>query len=193
MIGHGGGTWARDAAGTCLRLTILIATVVALFEPTRSFAQNITGSEFKFGVWGHDVHFLGGHEHGVDVNPEMILSSPVTDNLIADAPAWLRWALQPRPTIGGAINTARDTDQAYIGATWSWMLVSNVVNPNDGIFLGYFLGPSFNDGKSGPAPSDRQALGSHVLFREASELGYQINPTWAVSVMIDHISNGGLA
>jgi hypothetical protein len=177
----------------CRRLVIAFTAALAILFPGCSQAQNITYSEFKFGVWDHDPRLLEGKEHGVDINPEVIFGSPVSDEMIAPAPGWLRWALQPRPTVGGAINTAGETDQAYIGATWSWMLVHGILNPDDGIVLGYFFGPGFNDGKIGPAPPDRQALGSHILFREAFDLGYQINPTWEVSAYIDHISNGGLA
>jgi len=175
-----------------IALAGLLALAVGLV-PTRSQAQNITYSEFKFGVWDHDVHFLGGKEDGADINPEIIFSSPISDDMIANAPSWLRWTLQPRPTIGGAINTAGDTDQAYIGATWSWFLTQNIINPGDGIVLGYFFGPGFNDGEIQSHTSNRKALGSHVLFREAFDLGYQINPTWEISAYIDHISNGGLA
>ena len=176
-----------------LGLAVVVAAVLALLLPAPAQAQNITYSEFKFGVWDHDARFLEGKEHGADINLEYLWASPVSDEAIANAPLWLRWALQPRPTIGGAVNTAGDTDQAYVGATWSWMLVNNIINPGDGILFSYFFGPGFNDGKIGPAPDDRKALGSYVLFREAFDLGYQINPTWSVTAYIDHISNGGLA
>jgi hypothetical protein len=177
------------------RLAIAIALAVLALLPARARAQaqNITYSEFKFGVWDHDVHFLGGKEHGADINPELIFSSPITNDMIANAPPWLYWALQPRPTIGGAINTAGDTDQAYVGATWSWFLTQNIINPGDGIVFGYFFGPGFNNGEIQSHTSDRKALGSNVLFREAFDLGYQINPTWEISAYMDHISNGGLA
>ncbi|HXO01938.1 MAG TPA: acyloxyacyl hydrolase [Stellaceae bacterium] len=177
------------------KLAIAGALALAALLPTRSQAQtqNITYSEFKFGVWDHDVHFLGGKEHGADINPEVIIASPITNDMIANAPWWLYWTLQPRPTIGAAINTAGDTDQFYVGATWSWFLTQNIINPGDGIVLGYFFGPGFNDGEIQSHTSDRKALGSHVLFREALDLGYQINPTWEISVYLDHISNGGLA
>jgi lipid A 3-O-deacylase len=182
---HGG-------AGVWRGLAISAVLVIASLYPACSHAQTITYSEVKLGVWDHDVHFLGGREHGADINPELLLASPITDDMIASAPSWLQWALQPRPTIGGAFNTAGETDQYYVGATWSWMLVHNIINPDDGIVLGYFFGPGFNDGHIAGSPQ-RQGLGSHVLFREALDLGYQINPTWEVSAYIDHISNGGLA
>jgi len=173
-------------------LAIGIALVLILL-PTRSQAQNITYSEVKLGILDHDAHFLGGKEHGVDINPEVIFGSPISDDMIANAPPWLHWALQPRPTLGGAIDTAGDTDQLYFGGTWSWMLVSNIVNPEDGIVLGFFFGPGLNNGKIQSNSDDRKALGSNVLFREALDVGYQINLTWEISAYMDHISNGGLA
>jgi hypothetical protein len=169
------------------------ALCLSALMPISLQAENITYSEFKLGVWDHDVRFIGGKENGADINPEVILASPITDIMIADTPDWIRWALQPRPTIGGAINTAGATDQAYVGATWSWFLVRNLINPDDGIALGYFFGPGFNDGKIRSNTNSRKSLGSHVLFREALDIGYQINQTWEISAYIDHVSNGGLA
>jgi hypothetical protein len=174
-------------------IAIAAAFVIAALYPACSHAQNVTYTEVKLGIWDHDVHFLGGKEDGADINPELIWQSPITDDMIANAPGWLYWTLQPRPTIGAAINTAGNTDQYYVGATWSWMLVHNILNPDDGIVLGYFFGPGFNDGEIRASNDARKSLGSHVLFREAFDLGYQINPTWEISTYIDHISNGGLA
>jgi hypothetical protein len=169
----------------------LVMMLVALY-PATSRAQNITYSELKFGIWAHDPTILKGRETGVDINPEVIFASPVTDDMLANMPPWLIWALQPRPTIGAAFNTAGDTDQFYAGATWSWMLVHNLINPGDGINFSFFFGPGGNDGQLHNGTATRKALGSHILFREAFEVGYQINPTWEISVYLDHISNGGL-
>jgi lipid A 3-O-deacylase len=167
--------------------------MLAVLCPSASHAQNITYSEFKLGLWDHDSHFLEGKERGADINAEVIFASPVTNDMLATAPSWLLWALQPRPTLGGSINTAGDTDQLYLGATWSWMLTRDIINPGDGIFFSYFFGPGFNDGKISSRDPNRKNLGSHILFREAFDLGYQINPTYSISAFIDHISNGGLA
>lgn len=165
----------------------------AMLLPVASRAQNVTYNEFKFGVLDHDAHFLGGKEKGVDLNPEIIFASPVPDALAATVPDYLRWMVQPRPTVGGEINTDGFTNQAYVGATWSWLLVSNVVQPSDGIILGYFFGPGFNDGDIIAKAPDRKSLGSHILFREALDLGYMFTPGYEVSAFIDHVSNGGLA
>jgi hypothetical protein len=161
--------------------------------PAAAQAQNLSYSELKFGVLAHDVHFLGGKEHGVDLNPELIFQSPFTDAWAAGLPPYLRWMAQPRPTLGAELNTSGFTNQYYFGATWSWQLASNLVQPGDGIALSFFFGPGFNDGDIiGTAP-DRKSLGSNVLFREALELGYRITPVYQISGFIDHVSNGGLA
>jgi len=174
-------------------LAVSALLFLAVLLPLRAQAQSITYSEFKFGIWDHDTKALSGREKGVDFNPEYMLWSPITDDMVTDTPDWLRWALQPRPTLGGAFNTAGLTNQYYFGATWAWFLTRNLINPDDGIVLGYFFGPGFNDGQLHNGNATRKALGSHVLFREALDLGYQINPTWEISAYIDHISNGGLA
>jgi lipid A 3-O-deacylase len=172
-------------AGLCLG--------AAALAPAAGHAQNLTYGQVNFGVLAHDVHFLGGKEHGIDLNPELVLPSPVADASIADLPWYLHWMVQPRPTVGGEINSSGFTDQAYFGATWSWQLASNLVQPDDGIELDFFFGPGFNDGDIiGTAP-DRKSLGSHVLFREALDLGYRISPICEIAWHIDHVSNGGLA
>jgi len=167
--------------------------VPTIRSPAAAHAQNLTYSELKLGVLAHDVQFLGGKEHGVDLNPEIILQSPFSDAWAASLPWYLQWMAQPRPTLGGEINTSGFTDQAYFGATWTWQLARNVLRPDDGVVLGFFFGPGLNDGDIiGKAPN-RKSLGSHILFREALELGYQITPIYQISVLVDHVSNGGLA
>ena len=182
----GGRCWFR------LALTVLGITAMA-WPSGAARAQNVTYREFHFGILDHDAHFLGGKEKGIDINPEVNFESPVSDAWAATLPPWIRWAVQPRPTIGGEINTDGYTNQAYIGANWAWRLASNVVQPGDGILLGYFFGPGFNDGDIRSSRPDRKALGSHVLFREALDLGYEFAPGWEISAFIDHVSNGGLA
>ena len=174
-----------------LRLAGLLVT--AGLVPLGAQAQNLTYSEVKLGLLAHDVHFLGGKERGVDFNPEFILASPVADAWAAGVPAYLRWTVQPRPTVGGEFNTAGYTNQYYFGATWTWQLAGNVLQAGDGIALSYFFGPAFNDGDIIATAPDRKSLGSHVLFREALELGYLISPVYQVSAFFDHVSNGGLA
>lgn len=180
--------WLRAGlSGTAATLAL------TLWPANAAQAENVTYNEFRFGVLDHDARFLGGKEKGADINLEANLQSPVSDAWASTVPYWIRWAVQPRPTIGGEINTSGFTDQAYVGADWAWRLASNVFQPGDGIILGYFFGPGFNDGDIVSHRADRKSLGSHVLFREALDLGYEFAPGWQISAFIDHVSNGGLA
>lgn len=172
---------------------VVVLAAAALLGSAGARAQNLTYGELKLGVLKHDPSFLGGKEHGVDVNPEVIFPSPIPDSWAAALPWYFAWMVQPRPTLGGEFNTDGFTNQYYFGATWTWQLVSNVLRPDDGITFGIFFGPGFNDGQTVPIDPTRKALGSNVLFREAFELGYRINPVWQISAYIDHVSNAGLA
>ena len=176
------------------RLSLALVVGAALWSaPPSARAQNLTFGEVKLGVLAHDADFLGGKEGGVDINPEIIFASPVPDAWAATVPPWLRWMVQPRPTIGGEINTSGFTNQAYFGATWTWQLMSAVLKPDDGITFGIFFGPSFNDGLIVSRVPNRKSLGSNVLFREGFELGYRVTPMLQISAFLDHVSNGGLA
>jgi hypothetical protein len=170
--------------------------VALVFAPAALRAQNVVNLTFgqvKFGVAAHDVHFLGGKEHGVDFNPELILPSPVADAWAATLPAYLRWLVQPRPTFGAEINSSRYTDQFYFGAKWSWLLANNILQPGDGFSAGIFFGGAANDGEIVTSKPDRKSLGSHILFREELEFGYWINPLIEISAFVDHVSNAGFA
>jgi lipid A 3-O-deacylase len=171
----------------------LSIVAVAASPSAQGQGINITYSELKLGVWDHDTKALRGREKGIDINPEVIFGSPFDDEMVAGLPAWLHWLSQLRPTVGAALNTDGLTDQYYLGGTWSWFLARNLINPADGIVFSFFFGPGFNDGQLHHGDAQRKALGSHVLFREAAELGYQINETWQISSYLDHVSNGGLA
>lgn len=156
-------------------------------------AQNITDGQLKLGILKHDVSFFGGVEPGIDINPEVIFPSPIPDSWAAAVPEYLRFAVQPRPTIGATLNTAGATNQAYFGATWTWLLASNLLSPGDGVTFGIFFGPGFNDGEIRPTRPNRKALGSNILFREAIEFGYRVTPQIELSLYVDHVSNAGLA
>src|SRR5689334_1590933 len=132
-----------------LALAVMAATLV--LAPVALRAQsvtNLTFGELKFGVLAHDAAFLGGKEHGVDFNPEVIMPSPVPDAWADGLPAYLRWMVQPRPTFGGEINSSHYTNQFYFGTTWTWMLANNIFQPGDGFTAGIFFGGAVNDGKT---------------------------------------------
>jgi len=176
-----------------LALAIIFAAAAGLSSPASAEFRNLTDRELKFGVLKHDARFLGGVEGGVDINPQLILASPIPDLWAASLPWYLSWMVQPRPTLGAEINTSGFTNQFYFGATWSWQLASNILQPGDGFTVSYFFGGAANDGETRPTRPNRKALGSNILFREALEFGYRINPVIEISAFIDHVSNAGFA
>ncbi len=179
-----------QSVGLAGGFTVAALWLMALTSP-QAGAQNISNSEIKLGVLQHDPTWAGGREKGINLNPELIIASPVNDSWVASLPEWTRFAFQPRPTVGVEINTADGTNEAYLGATWAWQLVGNVFKPDDGIEFAFFFGASFNDGKITSHIPDRKSLGSNLLFRENFELGYRISPEYLVSLNFDHLSNAG--
>ncbi len=169
---------------------LCLAAIAFLVAP-RADAQNITNAEVKLGILEHDPTWAGGREKGININPELILDSPVNASWVASLPGWAQFAFQPRPAAGVEINTADGTNEAYLGASWAWQLVGNIFKPDDGLEFAFFFGASVNDGKITSHIPDRKSLGSNLLFRENFELGYRISPEYLVSLNFDHLSNAG--
>ena len=170
-----------------------IATVAALvaagvlFLAPPAAAQIKLVDEVKIGALAHDVGFLGHHvESGADVNLEFLFTPPDLLRIIGS----------PRPHIGADVNTAGATSDGYFGLTWGIMLIQNLFGYGDGIFANGSLGGAIHDGTplSGAIqPPGHKLLGSRILFRESAELGYQINPAFNISAILDHMSNANLA
>lgn len=139
--------------------------------------------ELKIGSLGHDVGFLGDNiEHGPDINVEALFTSPDLLAVIGS----------PRPHIGADINTSGETSDGYIGLTWGISVIQNLFRPGDYIFANGSLGAAYQDGYIDSSPPGRKKLGSPVLFRESTEIGYQVTPVISISAILDHISNANL-
>jgi lipid A 3-O-deacylase len=150
----------------------------------RAMAQQTIVNEVKLGVLAHDIGFLGDSiEAGPDVNLEMLFNPP----------AFLRVIGSPRPDIGGTINTAGNTSDAYAGLTWGVTLLPSIFPGDHGVFLNGSLGGAVNDGYVNNAPPDHKILGSPVLFHLSTELGYQVTQRLSVSAYLEHMSNADLA
>ncbi len=135
-------------------------------------------SEFRFGGMYHDPGIFGNRkEKGEDINGEILFNSP---DFLSSV-----WA--PRPHLGGSVNDIGYTSQVYAGLTWSFTLWRS-------LFFDFSEGPSLNDDtKLGKEDRNHKDLGSHILFREQVSLGWKFDNHNSLSVMLDHISNAGLA
>jgi hypothetical protein len=134
-------------------------------------------SEFRAGWLYHDAGlFSNKKEKGSDGNAELLFTSPDALSAI--------WS--PRPHFGTSINTAGETSQVYGGLTWTYSFT-------DRAFADFSFGPSLNNGDLDKRDPERKALGSHILFRESLSAGWRLDEIKSLSVMLDHVSNGGLA
>lgn len=161
---------------------VVACALVAGFSGTARAADGIV-DELKVGVLAHDVN-IGGHhkEGGADFNGEILFGSP----------SFLKWIFAPRPMIGASINSQRNTDQAYLGLTWTILDFKQIFTDRDGIYLNGSLGGAIHDGPLNSTDPAKKQLGSRVLFRESVEIGYEFLPRQSVSVFGDHISDAGL-
>lgn len=167
------------------RLGTTVAALVLIWSGVAR-AEGRLIDEIKIGVEAHDITLGGSHkENGADINEEILFVSPDFLSVIG----------APRPHLGGQINTAGNTDQAYFGLTWGLPLLKAVLGETDGLTIYGSLGGAYQDGyqNESPIPANRKALGAPVLFRESVELGYHLWPVASVSLIVDHISNANIA
>lgn len=136
-------------------------------------------TELWLGVMAHDLGVFGRSKE--DSGPDVdfgVRFEPLEGefwNLIAN----------PRPLWGFHVNTRGDTSQMFGGIGWQFPIW-------DGFFFGADFGLALHDGKLTSSRLDEKELGLRLLFREAAEFGYRLNEHHAVSVVLDHISNGRL-
>lgn len=144
--------------------------------------------EVRFGVFQHDSGIIGTRkERGTDFALEVLTGTLFKSRLLGS----------PRIVLGGAVNSARQTDQAYLGFTGQWTLARALFARRDAIYFEASIGGDWNDGKidvSGtPLQASWKSHGSHFLIRSGASLGYRLNRRWSVGMALTHISNAGLA
>ena len=168
------------------RYPVLVLGIAASIAATAATAaaQGKVVDELRLGALAHDAGIFGNNkEPGADLNAELRFVSP----------EFLRVIGAPRPPLGVSVNTSGATDQAYFGLTWTLTLLRGLFSSSDNLFLDGSLGGSVHDGELDTSRVDRKSLGSRFLFRESLELGWSFIPSQSISVMLDHISNAGLA
>jgi lipid A 3-O-deacylase len=135
-------------------------------------------SEIRVGLQAHDVPIFSTRiESGVDINGEILFTSPHVLHFLGN----------PRPHFGFSANTGGGMSQVYAGLSWEFRLWS-------GLFAGFSLGGALHTGPLHDSfPQTEKAFGSRGLFRESIEFGWSFDEHNRISLMIDHISNAGLA
>ncbi len=160
-----------------MKTVAITALLFVLLTSTVASADDSIVSEVRGGVYAHDISFWSFHrENGADINGEVLFVSPSFLDVI--------WA--PRPHLGATVNLDGNTSHAYGGLTWEWDL------PAD-FFIDANLGLSVHNGKLDTDNSRRKSLGSPVLFRLGTALGYNITEKVNISVQFEHMSNAYIA
>ena len=168
-----------------MKLALALAAVSAMLAPAAS-AQAI--DSIRIGVMDHNIKVTDGKnankEDGVNINGELRFASP----------DFLKIIFSPHPYIMASVNTAGDTSYGGVGLEWDWEFAKGWhVEPG----VGYVI----HDGvKESPFPQGSQEsfdysqehvfLGSRDLFRTSLAVTWDINETWAVQGIFEHLSHG---
>ena len=172
-----------------LSLTIF-ASIVGLTAGSISAGEYLPGilspsfvDEVRIGVQYHDLHIAGTRdEDGVDINAEILFRRP---NFFAQN-NYLAFLINPRPHIGGHLNTAGDTSQVYAGLTWDYRLTEK-------FFVEGSFGGSYHTGETTlNIAGQTRPLGCRVIFRESISAGYELSQKVRVMITFDHINNFNL-
>jgi len=170
-----------------LRYAAFAAFLPAALLANGAFAQDIV-DEVRVGVYDHDTDLIG---HKKERGTDFVLE------LVSKRIEALRFIGAPRFLVGGAVNSASQTNQVYFGLIQTWDLFREVMTPDDAIFLEGTLGGTLHDGKidvlGTPDAQRWKSHGSRLLFRENIGIGYRFNAKWSVVLNLNHISNAGLA
>jgi lipid A 3-O-deacylase len=161
-----------------LVVSSLLGGCSTLPPPARETSSISPLSEVRVGGLAHDP--LSPEGGSADLSGEALFVKPFTSS----DPLWN--ALLPRPDIGGTLNFAGKTNEAYAGVAWDYDVTNRV-------FVEGAFGGSVNDGKTGKhVPTGFNAMGCNESFRESGSLGYRLTQNWSVMGTVEHMSNAGL-
>lgn len=146
-----------------IKISILIFTLI----PT-AYAK-----EIKFGIMQHDFNTKLGHRYEKGQNF-------IIEYLFDKMPNYIRAI----PHMGASINNKGFTSNIYAGLTWQFD-IKNLFT------IEASLGGSINNAER-LVSKKKRALGSKLLFRESFSIGYLIDKTHSISIMIDHISSADI-
>lgn len=173
-------------------------------------------SEIRVGTNIHDIDWTsfgsaGDKERSIAINGEIVF----------DSPAFLDWALSPRPYLGATLNLEGETSHGGTGLTWRR-------NFSDKFYFDASFGLAIHNGTREVRPSDlvqtvfddpsvipnltpaqiaqfnlditdfrnRQNteidFGSRILFRQQIAIGYRWAEDWSAHIFAEHLSHGNI-
>lgn len=151
-------------------------------------AQAEVLDEVRFGVSQHNICVIdcnnADKEDGPNINGEIVFNSP----------DFLSFVWSPRPYLMASVNTAGKTSFGGVGIEWEVPLGEKwSLEPGVGYVLhdGTTKNPYANGDPLGDAfTQENVLLGSEDLFRTNLALNYNIDDTWGLQLMYEHLSHG---
>ena len=166
--------------------SILAPLLLAAALASHGAAAETTPVEVRLGLLWPDMGPPGSRLPGSDANAELLFG-PAGSDWAMGLPGWLRWAAAPRLDVGGALNSAGATSQAYAGLTWTVPLATGLLHQEDGLSVGLSIGPDLLGG-----PGTPRGLDQGPQLRLGAEIGYQVTPLVGLFVLFDHVTGGPL-
>jgi lipid A 3-O-deacylase len=141
--------------------------------------------EVRSGFFLHDALRDSDESHSVDLALELLVA-PLWR--VESGSAFVDFLANPRPMLGGFLNTDGHADHAYAGLDWRYEHAG-------GFFLDLTFGAAIHSGR---LEQDRfvrrrqNSLGTRWLFRESLDLGWRVGERHYLSLGYAHMSNAGL-
>jgi len=165
----------------------LISSVIAVAAISGPAAADLV-SEVRLGVMQENICVLdcdnANKEPGQSISGDILFNSPDFLGII--------WS--PKPYVMGSVNLQGDTNFGGAGLHWSFPIAKRwQFEPSFGYVIhdGELESPYPQGDPLGDAfTEDHVLLGSRDLFRTTFGLHHDINDTWGVEVMYEHLSHG---
>ncbi|MGB2176322.1 MAG: acyloxyacyl hydrolase [Hyphomonas sp.] len=168
----------------------LFASVAAVASAT-AFAGSASAdlvSEVRLGIMQENICVLdcdnANKEPGQSLNGDVLFHSP----------DFLGFIWSPKPYVMGSVNFQGETSFGGVGLHWSFPVAKSwQFEPSFGYVIhdGELASP-YPDGdpRSLAFTEKHVLLGSRDLFRTTFGLHHDINETWGVEIMYEHLSHG---
>ena len=185
-------------------ITGLAAAILISFSATPAMAQV---SEVRIGISEFDERTL---KIPLSAQRASENSAAVNFEILFGTPKHLKWALSPKPYVGGTLNLEGKTSFGGTGLLWRQRVNEKfycdfafglvVHTGTKDIRLGRPISEAEWVNGQGQARVDlfngrfdsEIKFGSRVLFREQIALGYSIGDDWSGELFLEHLSNAML-
>ena len=165
----------------------LIASAVAAAAIAGPASADLV-SEIRLGVMAENVCVLDCDNANKEPGPA------INGDILFNSPNFLKIIWSPKPYVMGSANLQGDTSFGGVGLHWSFPIAKKwAFEPSFGYVIhdGVLESPYPQGDPRGDAYTEEHVLlGSRDLFRTTFGIHREINDTWGVELMYEHLSHG---